>query len=123
MKKERFYFTQGIKLGNLEVLVNDNGDIVAAGNLSFKSNIPRVTICGIYDDEANTMTYGVARCSHKDVFVKKKGRELSFDRAINKPYDIVRIGKKSVSDVFIENARRIEEEVLSQMYPIKLSKY
>lgn len=123
MKKERFYFTQGVKLGNLEVLVNDNGDIVAAGGLSFKSNIPRVTICGIYDDEANTMTYGVARCSHKDVFIKKKGRELAFDRALNKPYDIVRIGKKKVSDVFMENARRIEEEVLSQMYPIKLSKY
>jgi|JI9StandDraft_1071089.scaffolds.fasta_scaffold102284_2 hypothetical protein len=46
----------------------------------------RYAICGIYDK--GVFTIGVARCSHKDKYVRSKGRELSLERAVNSPVKI-----------------------------------
>lgn len=113
MKKERFYYGEDITLANLEVVLSRDRNIVATGRLSNQGKFPRVSICGIYNDEEHTMTYGVALCSSKDVFKKDMGRELSRKRAQEKPYCVINTrGYKSVSEAFIENARKIEQEVL-----------
>jgi len=50
----------------------------------------RFTICGIYDVESTTMKFGVARCSKKDQFSKKKGRLISEGRATKSPIFILK---------------------------------
>ena len=47
--------------------------------------VPRVTVASIYDPAENTMKFGVAICSPKDVFKKAIGRKLAEDRARIKP--------------------------------------
>ena len=120
MKKERFYYGDDVTLANLEVVLNNTGDIVASGALKTKYKFPRVSICGVYDNENQTMTYGVALCSHKDVFKKNIGRELSRKRAYENPYRIVDIHpSQSVPDVFMTHAMDIENEVLSTYKVVK----
>lgn len=41
----------------------------------------RYSVCGIYLD--GKFTIGVARCSHKDKYIRAKGRELALERAVN----------------------------------------
>lgn len=45
-----------------------------------KRSYTRATICGIVN--GNTMRIGVAECSHKDAFNKKRGRLISHGRAL-----------------------------------------
>lgn len=120
MKKARFYYSEELTINSVEVLLKNESIVAVGKNFKYVRNFPRITICGIYDDENNTMSFGVARCSSRDSFVKAKGRELSQNRAETKPYKIVKIlpGQK-VSDVFMANAVEIDEEVLQMVYPIK----
>ena len=114
MKKERFYYGEDITLANLEVVLNQDRNIVATGKLSNASKFPRVSICGVYDDEEQTMTYGVALCSHKDIFNKSIGRELARERAYKNPYKVVNIHPSyTVSETFMFHARDIENEVMT----------
>ena len=114
MKKERFYYGEDITLANLEVVLNQDKNIVATGRLSYANKFPRVTICGVYDDEEQTMTYGVALCSRKDVFNKSVGRQLARQRAYQKPYKVVNIHPAyTVSETFMFYAQDIENEVMT----------
>ena len=50
MNNVRFYFSNNLKLANMEVLLGTNNEVVATGNLvGHFTRIPRVTICGIFD--------------------------------------------------------------------------
>ena len=121
MKKERFYYGEEYIISNLEVMLDKDRRIIGAGSLSGKINLPRVTICGIYDTDDNTMSFGVARCSGKDSFLKAKGRELSRKRANESPITVVTVlPDQKISEVFITNARDIESNVMTMTYPIKL---
>ena len=75
--KERFYYGENLSRSNLEVLVDDKDNIVATGRLTERLAFPRISICGVYDYDNHTLSFGVARCSHNDTFVKNVGRELS----------------------------------------------
>lgn len=48
---------------------------------------PRVTICGIFTKDEGTpcLKIGVARCSQKDNFSRKKGRLIAEGRANKRP--------------------------------------
>jgi hypothetical protein len=121
MKKERFYYGEELTISNLEVLVDRGKNIVGAGSLSGRKGFPRVSICGIYDNEENTMSFGVTRCSGNDVFIKSVGRELSRKRALETPFKVVKIHpSQKISDVFSDNAREIEATVMGMEYPIKV---
>ena len=121
MLKERFYYSDDVKLANVEVIVNDKDDIVAIGGLVNKTNLPKVTICGVWDTEEGSMTFGVARCAAKDKFDKSIGRELARKRVSENFYRKVYIKPdQKVPDVFMDNCRAIEDSILSMSYPIIL---
>ncbi len=112
MKKNRFYYGDDLSVADLEVVIL-NEQLVAVGNTKHRKKLPRVTICGIYDDEEQTMTFGVTKCSEKDIFIKSIGRELAIKRAEESPYRIVRIKPfQKVSEVFMMHATDIEQRVL-----------
>lgn len=78
-----------------------------------RTPIPRVTICGIYDDETNLLNFGVSRCSSLDTFVKKTGRELAYKRAETTPVCTVtlRPGER-MSNVFYSMVHDLAERYL-----------
>jgi len=121
MKKERFYYGEQFKLADLEVLMTSQFQILGSGSISNITNLPRISICGIWDTETNKMSFGVARCSHKDSFDKSTGRNISRKRATETPFKIINVDPNdSISDQFLAAARDIETEVASMSYPIKL---
>jgi len=121
MKKERFYYGEQFKLANLEVLMTSQLQILGSGSISNITNLPRISICGIWDTETNKMSFGVARCSYKDSFDKSIGRNISRKRANETPFKIIDVDPNdSISDQFLAAARDIETEVASMSYPIKL---
>lgn len=124
METVKFYFSNDFKVANMEVLLGTNNKIVATGNIvgSF-TRIPRVTICGIFDPTKKTLTFGAARCSAKDTFVKAIGRELAYKRTITEPYKVISVADdEKVSEVFINTCLEIEEEIMGMTYPISFKK-
>lgn len=122
MRKERFYYGRPWSIASVDFVVNSDFQACGEGVVTKTKPLSRVTICGIYDTEKNTMSFGVARCSHRDQFVKSVGRDLSYYRANESPYKVVKIGENRVSDVFMTNAMDIESEVESQSAPITVAK-
>jgi len=121
MKKERFYYGEELIVSNLEVLINKEKNIVGTGAVSGRKGFPRISICGIYDNETNTMSFGVARCSRNDTFVKAIGRDLSRKRAMENPFRVVSIHPaQKISEVFMTHALDIENRVMMMEYPIKI---
>lgn len=113
MKKEKYYYSEDLHLAKMDVIINNYHKIVATGEIGEYKSLPRVTICGVYDNEAQTMTYGVAICSEKDTFKRKIGQTISYNRAFTKPYRVVQIHPSDkISELFITHARQIECEVL-----------
>ena len=113
MKKEKYYYSEDLHRAKVQVVINHKQAIIKMGETSEYEALPRITICGIYDNEAKTMTYGVAKCSKKDTFKRKIGQKISYARAITKPYCVVQIHPEDkISNVFIENAKKIEQEIL-----------
>lgn len=124
MKTERFYYSAPLKVCNQEVIVAYDKHIVAEGDIKGKSvNIPRITICGLIDTDAHIISFGVARCSPKDIFTREEGRNISRNRALTNPYKvIVYSDSDNIIDTFIEISTQIEYEILQMGYPIKLHK-
>lgn len=114
MKKEKYYYSKPAKRGCVDVVLDSQNNILEIGKQFWCIQpIPRITICGIYDNEQNTMSYGVAKCNKYDEFNKKLGQEISYARAMMKPYKVVEIHPEDkISELFIKHARIIEEEVL-----------
>lgn len=118
MKKEKYYYSKGYRKALIDVIVDETDHIVHHGAKYGVFSLPRVTICGIYDDEAHTMSYGVARCSSRDEFKREFGQRISYGRAVKRPYRVIQIQPTDkISEVFIANAKAIEEEVLGQQVP------
>lgn len=124
MNNVKYYFSKDFKIANMEVLLGTNDTIIATGNFVGQfTRIPRVTICGIFDPFEKTLTFGVARCSAKDTFVKSIGRDLAYKRAITEPYKVVSVSNnKKVSEVFINACLKIEKEILAMVSPISFKK-
>ena len=80
-----------------------------AGNNCPGNPIGGITVCGIYDSAANSISVGYAKCSKKDSFSKKLGRIISHGRATNpvssikafpkaeEPFEDQKKARKSVS--------------------------
>lgn len=122
MLKERFYYGREYKLANIPCLISDRGEMLATGEPLQVKSLPRITICGIWDTNTNIMYFGVSRCSARDHFDKRIGRDIAYSRALNKPFKVVKIPPTlHVSDTFMSTAKLIEEEVMSMVYPINLN--
>ncbi len=117
MKKEKYYYSEALYKAKMDVIVNCHRYVLNEEDITEFKPLPRITICGIYDDKERTMTYGVAKCSSKDIFKKKIGQRISYNRAFIRPYRIVNIKPEDkISEVFIKNARDIEYEILGKNY-------
>ena len=124
MNNVKFYFSKDFKLANMEVFLGTNNNILAVGNIVSKPRrVLRITICSIFDPDKKTLTFGVSRCSSKDIFVKSVGRKLAFERALASPYKIIHVSNnEKVSDLCINTCVEIEEEVMKMTYPISFKK-
>lgn len=80
----------------------------AEAEFTFCEQPPVVTVCGIYDESTGKLNIGIARCSEKDNFVKKVGKELAYNRAVNNPYITVQlpVGSK-FSNLFYDIAKNL----------------
>lgn len=111
MLKPRFYYTDPMYESEVKMLFLDDKTPVAYKKPMNKLAFPRLTICGIWDTDKNTMSYGVAKCCFKDRFEKKVGRRLAYNRALEDPIRVIKISDiKNVSTTFIEEAQNIEYE-------------
>ena len=83
MKTVKYYYSKPVHLRRLPVLTDDEGNVLFVYDKVDPTvkRIPRITVASVYDPETNTMTFGVATCSTKDMFSKKIGRELAEKRA------------------------------------------
>ena len=124
MNNVKYYFSNDFKIANMEVLLSTNNTVIATGNIiGHPTRIPRVTICGIFDPDKKTLTFGVARCSAKDTFVKATGRDLAYKRAITEPYKVVSVpNNEKISKIFINTCLEIENEIIAMVYPISFKK-
>lgn len=124
MNNIRYYFSSDLKTANMEVLLGTNNTVIAMGSfVGHIKRIPRVTICGIFDPDKKMLTFGVARCSAKDTFVRSIGRNLAYKRAITEPYKVVSVSdSEKISDVFINTCLYIENEVMAMTSPISFKK-
>jgi hypothetical protein len=113
MKKEKYYYGEDLRKVYMGVVVDSHNNIIQVNEKFGLITLPRVTICGIYDNEEQTLSFGVAKCAEGDEFNKKLGQRITYARALNKPYRVVQIKPEDkISKLFITNAKDIEQEVL-----------
>ena len=80
---------------------------------------PVVTVCAIFDEETGKLSMGIARCSEKDRFVKKIGREISYKRAVENPQLIVNLRKyERFSEVFYDLAKILQIRYIDCSYKL-----
>lgn len=117
MKKVKFYYSAPVHIRHLPVLTNDNGDVlyVYEKTESESKRVPRVTVASCYDPETRTMTFGVAVCSVKDVFIKRIGRELAEKRAKESPkFSTVVVKRNKIREVSRNHAMSLISECLAK---------
>lgn len=80
---------------------------------------PVVTVCAIFDEETGKLSMGIARCSEKDRFVKKVGREISYKRAVENPQLIMNLKKyERFSEVFYDLAKMLQKRYIDGSYKL-----
>lgn len=110
--RAKFVYSTPITKSSKVVYTDANGSVKAINkDLKSKSTyLPRYTVCSILDDETRTLTFGIARCSSKDAFSKKIGRDLSYERAIKNPVCKIQVPENlKISDVTVDVAFRLME--------------
>lgn len=116
MKIVKYFYSEPTYSYMSEIIVNEMGNYVDAKNNNLpRKSLPRITVCGIFDMETRKMTVGISRCSEKDIFVKKIGQKLAYDRAENNPVATIDIlESETMSNVFFDFARLLEKRYLSK---------
>lgn len=125
MLKPRFYYSEPMKIGSVIAALDDNNNVLGTFNdkpLTINCKASRITICGIWDDENNVISFGVSRCSGKDQFRKDVGRNLAYNRALTDPCCTIPVFNGEVALTFMTSVEQIEKAVYDQKYPIKLDK-
>lgn len=117
MKVVKYYYSKCHYLAYCPVITDANGEpLFIASNKSAKTKrLPRVTVASVYDTDTNTMTFGVAVCSPKDIFNKRTGRQIAFNRAtLNAETTIVGINRRRIREVSKDNANKLIEKHLAK---------
>lgn len=111
MLKPRYFYSEPYSLASVKYVTDGEGFLVdPIEDAVFERHCPRLTICGIWNTETNVMTFGIATCSKNDVFTKRIGRELSYERAMNNPVKSIDLDESNISEQFLTVAREFEHE-------------
>ena len=79
--------------------------------------VPRISICGIFDNETKVLKIGCSRCSTKDKFDKKLGKELAYTRAETNPIITMKLAEGEVlSHVFFDQAKNLTIRILKMKH-------
>ena len=115
MKAVKYYYSEALQLRTLRVLTDAKGDvkIILPSVPEHIKDLPRVTVCSLYDSVENKVRYGVAVCSSKDHFSRKEARRISLERAKIKPSRIIILKKES-------NLGKISKRIVNEIFESKL---
>lgn len=122
MESIRYFYGTEYKIATVPVLLDSNNEIITTlGNpIGKKKSTPRVTICSIYDNNTQMLSFGISRCSAKDCFNKKIGKQIAYARAKNDPIKVIKVQKKSkLNEISTQTCLLLEDQVLDYSYPIK----
>jgi hypothetical protein len=84
----------------------------------------KITVAYIYNDAESVIRYASAKCSKRDQFVKKIGREIAFGRLTAKggqaiPYEVIGGTKYGQIAAYIHgDAKRLIQESHKRVKPI-----
>lgn len=119
MIKEKYFHSDSLCIKEIRVITDSNGNILyhEDDDQKFIRYVPRYTVCSLWDTENNTLSFGVAVCSSKDTFVKKKGNEIAYNYALTKPYKVI----NNVDS--IEKVKRVTAFLLNRIYSDYHEKY
>lgn len=116
MKTTKYYYSKPVFKVYLEALTDGGGNIVYVPdkkNMQKAKRVHRVIVASVYDNIENTLSFGVAICSPKDVFFKFKGRKLAYARALNNPNKKVRLlNRKNIRKSSIKYANELIDKYL-----------
>lgn len=118
MKKVKYYYSNAVHVRLLPIFTDAEGQplFIPESKPIKRKALPRVTVSAVLDSETDTLSFGVAVCSPKDLFKKSIGRELSYKRAIESPECVVRLVKKN-------RTREISKKYANQLINQYLGKY
>ena len=87
MKTIKYFYSDAVQLRSLKVLTDAKGDVIGIipSEPELIKDLPRVTVCSMYDEKEQKVYYGVTTCSSKDHFSRKVAREISLKRAKTSP--------------------------------------
>lgn len=113
MKTVKFYYSKPVHVRLLPCVTDAQGEplfLHEKMQSKIMRTLPRITVAAMYDSDTNSMAFGVAVCSPKDVFKKAIGRELAKNRAEVKPIvEVKAIRRGCVRSV----SRRYANEIIS----------
>lgn len=112
MKVERYYYSYPYGTGSAWALLDPHKKVTANSVVGkYIKPFPRLTVCGVFDSDTHTATFGTAVCSPKDIFIKKTGREIALKRATESPVKTVHvINIKDFAQEFYKVAAELEQE-------------
>lgn len=116
METVKYYYTRPLKLYTGLVIGEECIPAVKA------KQGKRFTFAVVFDDESETIKFGMATCNENDNFSKKIGRELSLDRAKNKPIHVIN-GFKGIRNEFADEVMEFLVNLETKLILKNYSKY
>lgn len=111
MKSTKFYYSKATYKVMMEAWTDDNGNVIFIPDKIMPGKLEklhRITVASVYDKKNNTLSFGVAICSPRDLFSKKIGRELAYSRAISNPAKkVILTSKSNIKDLSIGYANEL----------------
>lgn len=114
-KVAKFYYTRPLELVNCAF--NPIFDEVFAGKVKVST---RYTFAAVYDDEAQQIRFGMAKCNVKDNFCKAVGREIASRNADDRPFYVINnfSGRRNdYADQVMQIMKDTEVKCLKREYP------
>ena len=113
MKKVKYYYSDAIHVRLLPVFTDAEGQplFIPDSKAVTRKPLPRITVAAVLDTDTDTLNFGVAICSPKDLFKKSVGRELALSRAEEKPEVTVKVTKRNRTR---EISKRYANQLINQ---------
>lgn len=116
METVKYYYTRPIRLYTGLVI---GGECIPARKVKQGK---RFTFSVVFDDESETIKFGMATCNENDNFSKKIGRELSLNRAKNEPIHVI-TGFKGIRNEFADEIMEFLVDLETKLILKNYSKY